>query len=373
MSGSCFVTLRQTKSGKRYVVRYRVGGRGFPLIHAGSFGTLREAKARREFVALELAAGRSPMHSLRTLLSPPARATLAERFDAFVSSRVDVSDKTLSLYRLARERIVPLYGGRDPAELTPADIQAAIASCAELSPKTVAHYLSTWRQVLDFSDVEPNPARSRKVKLPSREQEEPRPPSTEEWERLRVYLGRRYSLAARLIEATALRSGEALALTFGDVDFGEDRLRVSRARTKRKSAGQRWLPTPAQLLDEIDATCSLEDRHHERRVFPGLSPNAFREGLYRACRDAGCASYSPHDLRHRRISLWFAHGIDAIAISRWAGHAKASMSSDVYGHVVSPGGDEWGDFWLGRYRRERLPRREETDSGERSVRSREGE
>ena len=54
------ITTRRATDGPRYVVRYRLGGRAYPIAHAGSFRTLKEAKARRDFVAGELAAGRNP-------------------------------------------------------------------------------------------------------------------------------------------------------------------------------------------------------------------------------------------------------------------------------------------------------------------------
>jgi hypothetical protein len=57
---SALITTRQTKSGSRYVVRYRLGGRAYPLVHGGSFRTLKEARARRDVVAGEIAAGRNP-------------------------------------------------------------------------------------------------------------------------------------------------------------------------------------------------------------------------------------------------------------------------------------------------------------------------
>ena len=35
------ITTRKTKDGPRYHVRYRLGGRAWPIQHAGSFRTLR--------------------------------------------------------------------------------------------------------------------------------------------------------------------------------------------------------------------------------------------------------------------------------------------------------------------------------------------
>lgn len=61
----CSITIRQTKSGPRYHVRYRTGGRATPVIHAGSFKTLGEAVIRRGLILDELAAARDPAIILR--------------------------------------------------------------------------------------------------------------------------------------------------------------------------------------------------------------------------------------------------------------------------------------------------------------------
>ena len=75
-----------------------------------------------------------------------------------------------------------------------------------------------------------------------------------------------------------------------------------------------------------------------------------RDHLYRACRNAGIAAYSPHDLRDRRISLWIAQGVDPVQAATWSGHSKASMTLDVYAHVmIDPEADEWRGFWRTAY------------------------
>ena len=279
---SASITRRRTKKkGPRYVVRYRLGGRTYPIRHAGSFTRERDAKVRLGFVAGELAAGRDPAVALAALVNPPKVQTLADRFDAFVTSRRDVGPKTKALYRNARDKLAALLE-RDPSTLTAADFQEWIGANSDLSPRTLAHYLSTVRQVVDFADVVPNPARSPKVKLPTDEQGEVEIPKGKEWRAIKQHASRRIVLALRLMEADGLRVSEAANLSYGDVDFAEGRIRVSRAKTKRRTSGQRWLPVPDELLDEMAALCPLEDRTSERRVF-GLSDHAIRKGLELAC------------------------------------------------------------------------------------------
>ena len=48
-------------------------------------------------------------------------------------------------------------------------------------------------------------------------------------------------------------------------------------------------------------------------------------------------------LRHRRYSLWLALGFETVFVKQWSGHSKASLLSDVYGHVmVDPNEDGMG-------------------------------
>jgi hypothetical protein len=45
-----------------------------------------------------------------------------------------------------------------------------------------------------------------------------------------------------------------------------------------------------------------------------------------------------------------------VTAAKWAGHAKASMTLDVYGHVlIDPSDDEWRGFWQAAYVGERSP------------------
>ena len=53
-----------------------------------------------------------------------------------------------------------------------------------------------------------------------------------------------------------------------------------------------------------------------------------------ACTTAGIPVYTPHDLRHRRLSLWHGQGVPVKELAARAGHARASMTLDVYSHVM---------------------------------------
>jgi len=119
------------------------------------------------------------------------------------------------------------------------------------------------------------------------------------------------------------------------VDAAGLRLRLPKSATKTDKA--RWVYLPEWLMDAIEATCPLEDRVPERRVFQGLHESAARQEMTRACRDAGIPHYSPHDLRHRRITLWHQSGVVARELAERVGHSRPSMTLDTYSHVMPLG------------------------------------
>src|SRR5690349_18215797 len=96
---SCFI-VRRAKHGRGFVVRYRLGGRTFRPQHAGSFSTLKEARARRDLIAGELAAGRNPAELLRSLAAPPLPSvSVREWCDRFLASRIDLDANTVRNYK----------------------------------------------------------------------------------------------------------------------------------------------------------------------------------------------------------------------------------------------------------------------------------
>jgi integrase len=52
------------------------------------------------------------------------------------------------------------------------------------------------------------------------------------------------------------------------------------------------------------------------------------------CKTAGIASYSPHDLRHRYISVKVREGVPITEISAQVGHSRKSLRLDTYSYVL---------------------------------------
>ena len=211
---SLVITKRPGKSGPRYVVRYRLGGRSYPLVHAGSFRTLREARARRDLIAGELAAGRIPSDLLRGMSEAPRpTTTVSEWRDRYLESRIDIDDNTTKNYRSALKKLCEKFGDRDPHELRPSDIAEWVAELATtFKPGTVRLYVIAARLLLDYANCDPNPARDARVKLPKHVRDEPDPPSAEHVLAMLDAMSAKYRLMFVVIGQGALRVGEAVHL-----------------------------------------------------------------------------------------------------------------------------------------------------------------
>lgn len=328
-------TSTRNPRGVTYQVLYRRGGRGYRIETAGTFKTLADARARRDLVAGWLAAGLNPKDEIARLAErPPARLTFADWFTPYERSRIDFEPATAanlsSILRRLRQHPI---AGLPVEEVTVARLQELVADWSQtLQPASVGRYMVQVRLLLDFAGADPNPARSKSLRLPTVTRDEPTPPTADQFLALVDALPRRHRLLVVLLEQTAMRVGEACAIEWGDVDEQGCRLRLRAAGTKSRRA--RWVQVPEWLMGAVAATCPREDRVDGRRVCVGATPDAVGGAMVRACRAAGLPKFSPHDLRHRRLSIWHGAGVPAKQLAERAGHARASLTLDVYSHVM---------------------------------------
>jgi integrase len=330
---SLMIVTRKTKGGEaRYAVRYRLGGRAYPVVHAGSFKTLRDAKARRDFVAGELAAGRNPAEALRALSEAPVRRTFREWADAYTASRIDVAEKTTKTSGSYLKVILNTFGDRDPAQIAFNDVQEWVVASG-LKASSVRQYLSTLRAVLDYAGLtgEANPARDPRLRLPRQIHEVVEPPSALDVDAIIGNVPERHRLPLRVLEQTGMRVGELHEIEWQDVDVAGSRFRIRHGKT---ASARRWVAVPSWMMVEVQETCPPDDRTPERRVFPGFTPDAAKNAMRKACENAGIAHFHPHDLRHRYASLKIAEGVPVTQVAAQLGHSRNSLTLDTYSHVL---------------------------------------
>jgi integrase len=110
----------------------------------------------------------------------------------------------------------------------------AIATLAEThKPSTVRKSLNVLQQALDHVQLDPNPARDRRIRLPRQRRVQIAPPETDHVEAVVRALPSRYRLPVLALDATAMRISELVELTWGDIDEHAGRWRV-RPDTRRR-------------------------------------------------------------------------------------------------------------------------------------------
>jgi integrase len=329
---SAFVTRVERAGQVRFRVRYRLGGRESPMKGAGFFRTQREAKIRRDWLGGELAAGRVP--DLR-LVEPVAVAvpTLASIAERWRTSRVDVAGGTAATHSVNLRRILPELGDRDPATIQAADVAELVTALHAdgLARESIRKTRTTLAMVLDIAGVVPNPARDRAVKLPRDARAEVRPPTAAHVEAVLRLVPSGYRLPLLVLDATGMRVGELEAFTWSDVDELAGRWRVSQAVAKARQA--RWVPVPEPVFQAVVELVPREDRDLEGQVFAGLGADRLRTAIGRACRAAGVPAFSPHDLRHRRATLWHLEGRPVAEAASWLGHSPQEHLK-TYAHAT---------------------------------------
>lgn len=331
---SVWLKRRPTASGStRFRVVYRLGGRESRVLYAGSFPTKREALVRKAWVAGELAAMRVP--DLAILVESPVAPTLRDVAKRWQESRKDVREATLIQHRTSLHHVNRLLGDRTAHEIGWEDVQRMIDVLAgeKRARESIRKCRTALAMVLDYADLEPNPARHRNVKLPLEEPEEVAPPHADHVEAAGWLVAPLYLLGMLVLDATGARVGELAAATVGDLDE-ERKAWLVRAKVS-KTRRPRWVVLPDDLFQVVfDRLPAREDRDVDAPLFAIGTTDRLRMAISRACRDAGVPVFSPHDLRHRRISLLHHQGESWAEIGARVGQRNLSTTADTYTHVL---------------------------------------
>jgi hypothetical protein len=108
-----------------------------------------------------------------------------------------------------------------------------------------------------------------------------------------------------------------------------------RARVASKTGRARWVGVTPILFEAVCELVAPEDRTPDRRVFQGFGGDRFRMAITRACTTAGVPAFSPHDLRHRRISLLHLAGVPWARIGEHVGQRNLAVTANTYSHVLA--------------------------------------
>ncbi|MCI9292952.1 MAG: site-specific integrase [Erysipelotrichaceae bacterium] len=143
-----------------------------------------------------------------------------------------------------------------------------------------------------------------------------------------------------------LRMGEALALTWNDIDFITKTIKIRKTYSKhgriistpKTSNSVRDVIVPNNCFNKLvmlhDYHSKIIGYNDDRFVFnfdKPLDDNSIRYVKNRACQKAGIKQIRIHDFRHSHVSLLINQGFSPFDIAKRLGHT-VEMVNNVYGH-----------------------------------------
>jgi integrase len=274
---------------------------------------------------------------LRQLAAGQAeRVTVSAAAKAWLARRIGAAESTLTRNGLEVDRIIRLLGTVAVDALTPqrvADFVIALVA-EEYKRSTIKKTLQTLAMILDREGVQPNPARDRvHVQLPPDDSEEVEPPTAEHVEAVYRLLPSKHRVPLLFLDWSGARVSAIDKLLVRDYDELRRRVRVPKQITKMRRGV--WVDLPPVLAAAIEAILGpREDRDGEARLFPESQSASLRTAIGRACRAAGVPEFSPHDLRHRRISVLHLQGMPWARIGEHVGQSDLSTTANTYTHVL---------------------------------------
>ena len=304
----------------------------------------------------------------------PLKMTVAQWMDLWLKEykKNHVKPKTYLNYRQnCGCHIMPLLGGQSLQGLRCETVQKfinALSNEKKLHPRTVRMIHMILHSALEQAAVNEiilkNPAK--KVKLPRIEKNEIKVLSVSQQNQFiqaakNTYQGEIFIL----ILATGLRIGEALALTWDDVNLEKNTLRVNKTlyeikdyddpnsawhmetgTTKTKSSERTipLLPGVAAMLKSLRHKAAVIALPPDAYVFKSgtnnpLSGSDVRRKFRRLLRRAGfdetdIKSLHIHCLRHTFATRGLERGIELKVMQELLGHSSLTLTADLYTHVL---------------------------------------
>jgi len=289
-----------------------------------------------------------------------SRVTLADWSATWLAGQVHLkATGRTRVEGIVRNYVVPRWGSTRLRDVSHAEVQAWVTElmAGGLSASSVQRAHGILSQMLDLAvrdrRLAVNPAKG--ARLPRKLAKPRRFLTADQVEALAVEC-EPYGLVVRFLAYTGLRWGEMAALRVRDVDLLRRRMHITRSVTEdngrlifdtTKTGEERTVPLPRFLADQI--TASVAGKGLDDLVFEGTRGGVLRNGNFnrrtftRAAKAIGEPNLTPHGLRHTAASLAIAAGGNVKVVQQMLGHATASMTLDLYGHLFPDQLDDVAD------------------------------
>lgn len=284
--------------------------------------------------------------------------------------------------RQFRSKILPHLGDVIVERATKRHMDEVVAIWMETVPNNFKALINFTKRVFDYAIylevIEDNPMGS--VLIPKTRKKSPKTSSFFERDELMEFLelayshggeksGRKWGMLFHLIAFTGCRKGEALALTWDDVDLDERTITFNKTLSKiSRVDGNNEVVVNDTTKNGEARTISLdewtvrrlrtwEEERRGRLMFPAelnarthIHPDLITTTMRRLSKKMQGSGrkkdVTPHGLRHTHCSLLFAAGRPVKEVQRRLGHKSSRVTLDVYAHVTAGKEVEAADAFL---------------------------
>jgi len=274
--------------------------------------------------------------------------------------------------RIAKLYVIPYVGRKRLDQLSPADVRSMLASLrgAGLAPNTQRQARSVLRRALRTALADGLVTRNVAELVDGvRVGRQEGRTLTPQQARTLLTSAREYPYEAlvAVLLSTGVRKGEALGLSWADLNLDATPLTLSVQRSLKKdlrgavyvsepktTGSRRTIHLPGSLVDVLrrhrvaQAAQRLEfgagwgghwaplDLVYTSSIGTPLDPDKVNKDVQAITQEAGLGTWTPHELRHSAASILLATGTPLKVVSEMLGHSSIRVTADVYGHLLEP-------------------------------------
>jgi len=286
------------------------------------------------------------------------RVRLSSVAPAWLQSRQSVKRRTREADEADwRLHVEPRFGNMPVASISAAEVSSWLGALTQsgVSPSSVHRYLYTLRSILNYAvadgRITTNVAASVKPPTRARNRREAQFLTIEQLQELAEACRGPYADVVLVLGLAGLRWGELAGLQVADrITVPGPGLRVQRSVLASGAGGGLFTDTlknnRSRTVPIVSTAVPIIERWSAGKppdawLFeapkggPLGEPNWKRSVQWTsATRSIGVPTLRVHDLRHTAASVWLAAGADPKVVQRVLGHASATMTMDLYGHLV---------------------------------------
>ena len=253
--------------------------------------------------------------------------------------------QTMYRYKSLTARIVDYFGDSYIKKISADDISLFLETMVseQFSTKTIKDETSILKMIFKFAAIKRYISENVTLYIapPKGQPKKERQALTDdEIAIIENNVDKEFGLLAYFLLYSGLRRGEALALEWGDIDFKDNIIRVTKSvefigcsphlKSPKTTAGERVVPLIDKLknvLVEHEATGIVfnQDGHHMN--------SSYFERHWGKYKDETGLTVSPHQLRHTFTTLLYEWGINDKDTQEILGHSDISTTRNVYTHI----------------------------------------